>query len=115
MGKRYERRGEYFGELALLTDEPRKATIRATGVGATVAVISRNDFEKLLGPLKDTLKKYAAEYPQYAEILGLRLPSPEESGQGGNTVGHKTDQIDRYPRAKEIGEKEGEKQASNQM
>ena len=39
--------GEFFGELALLTDDPRKARIRATTPVRCLA-ISRSDFQELL-------------------------------------------------------------------
>merc|ERR1711879_967799 len=48
--------GDYFGELALLTSAPRRATVRATGEGCVVATISREDFVSLLGPIAEMLK-----------------------------------------------------------
>merc|ERR1711879_1094518 len=65
--KKYEKQGEYFGELALLTDNPRKASIRATGEGCSVLALSKEDFTSILGPIKDILRKDADKYPQYAE------------------------------------------------
>jgi len=67
--KKYEAQGEYFGELALLKDEPRKATVKATGEGATVLSVSKEDFTNVLGPIVDILRKSADKYPQYADIL----------------------------------------------
>lgn len=67
--KKYEKKGDYFGEIALLTSEPRKATVRATGSGATVLSVSKEDFSAVLGPIADLLKKHIDQYPQYASFL----------------------------------------------
>ena len=46
--------GDCFGEMALLTGEPRAATIVAKS-SCTLLALSRGDFEQLLGPLKEAL------------------------------------------------------------
>eukprot|EP01054_Gregarina_sp_Poly1_P004784 Gregarina_sp_Poly_1__4783@NODE_2550_length_1995_cov_7_846992_g1619_i0_p1_GENE_NODE_2550_length_1995_cov_7_846992_g1619_i0NODE_2550_length_1995_cov_7_846992_g1619_i0_p1_ORF_typecomplete_len336_score53_04cNMP_binding/PF00027_29/4_9e23cNMP_binding/PF00027_29/1_2e23Popeye/PF04831_13/0_25Popeye/PF04831_13/0_018_NODE_2550_length_1995_cov_7_846992_g1619_i05321539 len=53
--------GEYFGELALIRDAPRAATVRATD-DCTCLVLARTSFNRLLGPLEDSLKKHAELY-----------------------------------------------------
>ena len=43
--------GDYFGELALLTDQPRRATITSLNK-MKCARMHRRDFNRLLGPLQ---------------------------------------------------------------
>lgn len=48
-------KGDYFGELALLYDEPRKATVKATS-SLKVVALGKSGFQRLLGPAVDVLK-----------------------------------------------------------
>jgi len=66
--KQYEK-GGYFGEIALLTAEPRRATVRATGEGCSVVYVSKEDFDAVLGPITENLKLHVDQYPQYAQFL----------------------------------------------
>lgn len=52
-------RGDYFGELALLDDKPRAATI-VTKTDVKVARLGRDGFKRLLGPVEDIMRR--AEY-----------------------------------------------------
>jgi len=62
----YSQQGQFFGELALLNNEPRKATVRAVGEGCVLLSLAKDDFDSVLGPIKDILKKHA---DKYAELL----------------------------------------------
>lgn len=46
--------GDYFGEIALLKDGPRTASVRATS-DVEVLVLSKEDFTNVLGPIQDIL------------------------------------------------------------
>jgi cAMP-dependent protein kinase regulator len=52
-------RGDYFGELALLDDKPRAASI-VTKTDVKVARLGRDGFKRLLGPVQDIMRR--AEY-----------------------------------------------------
>lgn len=50
------KRGDYFGELALLEDKPRAASVRAR-TEVKVARLGRDGFKRLLGPVEDILRR----------------------------------------------------------
>lgn len=53
--------GEYFGELALLTKNPRAATIVAKE-DVTVAFLEMDSFERILGPYMDIMRRKIDSY-----------------------------------------------------
>ena len=55
---------DYFGELAMLKDEPRAANIVAS-TDLKVAYIDRASFKRLLGPLDTILKRNAERYKAF--------------------------------------------------
>jgi cAMP-dependent protein kinase regulator len=56
--------GYYFGELALLNNSPRAATVTAVK-DTTVLTLSRATFKRLLGPLEDSLRRNIDVYDRY--------------------------------------------------
>jgi cAMP-dependent protein kinase regulator len=54
--------GDYFGELALLRNQPRAASVIVESQSAKVLSMSRIAFSKMLGPLNDLLAKQVASY-----------------------------------------------------
>ena len=59
--KRYEK-GDYFGELALIKNEPRAANVIAISEYCTVLSLDRKTFKRLLGSLEDILKKNSQKF-----------------------------------------------------
>lgn len=55
------KRGDYFGEMALMFDQPRAATVVASGDVKTVR-LDRQSFKRLLGSCEDLLKRNMAVY-----------------------------------------------------
>lgn len=56
--------GGYFGELALLRDTPRAASIKAE-TDVSVVCLDRLSFKRLLGPLEEILKRNFARYEKF--------------------------------------------------
>lgn len=59
------KRGDYFGELALLNDQPRAASVVAQS-DCKVAKLGRDGFKRLLGPVESTMRQQ-----EYAGAEGL--------------------------------------------
>lgn len=54
-------KGDYFGERALITNEPRACNVIAEG-NLRVAVMDRQQFERLLGPCREIMKRRIRSY-----------------------------------------------------
>ncbi len=73
--------GEFFGELSLLTGEPRTATIRAE-TGALLYEITKSDLRELLGKrpeLADELAKIIAGHRLRSEQKLRELPAADQA------------------------------------
>jgi len=66
--KHYAKPGEFFGEVSLITNAARKATVRAFS-DCSVLSVSRDDFDRVIGPIKDILEANIDKYPNYADII----------------------------------------------
>ncbi len=66
----YAREGEYVGELALVLQKPRVASVYAEG-NVTCAVLDIAAFERLLGPCVDIMKRNFDVYEKERKRLGI--------------------------------------------
>jgi cAMP-dependent protein kinase regulator len=56
--------GDYFGEIALLTNRPRQATVTVLRP-ATLLTVNRATFKRKLGALKNILKRNMQDYTKF--------------------------------------------------
>jgi len=54
--------GDYFGELAMLKDQPRAASVKVTSDTAKVLCMQRKRFKTMLGPLQDIMQQNSNNY-----------------------------------------------------
>ncbi|KAL0241286.1 hypothetical protein GEMRC1_006521 [Eukaryota sp. GEM-RC1] len=58
-------RANFFGELALMFNQPRAATVRAIGTVGCLK-LDRSLFDLIIGPCEDVLKRNVSDYVAYA-------------------------------------------------
>lgn len=61
--------GDYFGERALLKNEPRGANLIVTSDEMIVVSMDRHSFKRLMGPMEDILKRNLEVYQQCEKEL----------------------------------------------
>ncbi|XP_053741209.1 endoplasmin [Synchiropus splendidus] len=72
-------RGQYFGELALVTNKPRAASAYAVG-SVKCLVMDVKAFERLLGPCMDIMKRNIANYEeQLVTLFGRSIEIEQRS------------------------------------
>jgi cAMP-dependent protein kinase regulator len=76
--------GDYFGELALLTKAPRKASVVARGE-AKVVRLGRKPFQRLVGKCDEVLRRNRQLYAEVNEALAEMLGSEEEEEEEATT------------------------------
>lgn len=65
------KKGDYFGELALLSNKPRAATITAKGK-LKCATLGKKAFDRLLGPALNIIKRNAGAYKALAHRKSIQ-------------------------------------------
>jgi CRP-like cAMP-binding protein len=63
------KRGDYFGELALIYSAPRAANVIAVGDAVKVVCLDRASVNRLLGPVDSILKRNSDNYAQVEKML----------------------------------------------
>lgn len=80
--KRYKD-AEYFGERALMKDEPRAATCVAASPTVVVLKLDRTAFSLLLGPLEDIMQRRISTYsalPHSDSKMDMSVSGPAGAG-----------------------------------
>ena len=71
-------KGSYFGELALLKDQPRAANVKAK-TDVKLLSLDKNSFKRVMGPIDEILKRNAEKYKKFVsqEFVFLTLCKKE--------------------------------------
>ena len=70
----YTEVGQFFGELALMNNAPRAATVEASGEVVCLR-LGRAEFERLVGSCQEVLQRQAMKYLQMAPVAAAEGPA----------------------------------------
>jgi len=76
-GSREAKTTSFFGEMALLNNEPRTATVKVLSDVAKVLVLDRECFDMLLGPLEDLIKEAQSSAGRLCRDHTMRVASKQ--------------------------------------
>ena len=65
-------KGAYIGELALVLNQPRSASVHAYEGETKCAFLARDAFERLLGSCMEVMKRNVGEYEEQRKRLGIK-------------------------------------------
>ncbi|KAF3918801.1 hypothetical protein AA313_de0204459 [Arthrobotrys entomopaga] len=79
-------KGDYFGELALLNDAPRAASVVAKDK-VKVATLGKEGFQRLLGPVTEIMRRNdPSQQTQQASVAPSQVDGSSDTDMGGVTV-----------------------------
>eukprot|EP00391_Amoebophrya_sp_Ameob2_P003627 CAMPEP_0179000332 /NCGR_PEP_ID=MMETSP0795-20121207/10607_1 /TAXON_ID=88552 /ORGANISM="Amoebophrya sp., Strain Ameob2" /LENGTH=1026 /DNA_ID=CAMNT_0020693305 /DNA_START=60 /DNA_END=3141 /DNA_ORIENTATION=- len=70
---------DYFGEIALLNATPRQASVYATESNTVLLMVDEPSFRRILGPVRDILKRKISLYQAYDDFLQKSDAEAEEN------------------------------------
>merc|ERR1719476_308947 len=73
----YNDAGAYFGEIALLSGEPRKASVYAVGI-CVCLYITRATFMRVLGSLSSLLERNMSKYEKYQDAIANAVTEDDD-------------------------------------
>lgn len=81
---------DYFGEIALLNATPRQASVYATESNTVLLMVDEPSFRRILGPVRDILKRKISLYQAYDDFLQKSDAEAEENIKNSGNNKHPT-------------------------